>query len=168
MGCSVSRILMVIVSNQQYSYAFQGGIIPANMINEKNPAIQERSVAEMYGVDPNRTIQYQVGPYISASYNKEICRNVTYDGRLDLFSDFTHNTPGNIDIFWTNTFFLRVNSWLNAAYSIDLAYDDDVKKFGYFKNHAALQSKSILGLGVSAHFGEKKRMHKRMHDETHK
>ena len=71
-------------------------------------------------------------------------------------------------MFWTNTFFLRVNSWLNAAYSLDLAYDDDVKKFGYFKNHPALQAKSILGLGVSAHFGGMKKMHKRMHDDMHK
>lgn len=157
----------VIVSNQPYSYAFQGGIIPANMINEKNPASQERSVAEMYGVDPNRTIQYQVGPYLSVSYNKEICKNVSYLGRLDLLSDFAQSAPQNVDVFWTNTFFLKVNNWLNAVYSLDLAYDDDIKKFGYFKNHAALQSKSILGLGVSAHFGEKKKMHKRMH-EVHK
>jgi Protein of unknown function (DUF3078) len=155
----------VLVSNQPYSYAFQGGIIPAGMINEKNPATQERSVAEMYGVDPKKTIQYQVGPYMSASYNKEICKNISYSGRLDLFSDFTHSNPENIDVFWTNTFFLRVNSWLNAVYSLDLAYDDDIKKFGYFKDHAALQSKSILGLGVSAHFGQKNKMHKRMHEQ---
>ena len=83
----------VLVSNQPYSYVFQGGIIPAGMINEKNPASQERSVAEMYGVDPERTIQYQVGPYISAAYNKEICKNVSYSGRLDLFSDFAHSHP---------------------------------------------------------------------------
>jgi hypothetical protein len=156
----------VIVSNAPYGYAFQGGVIPANMINEKNPANQERSTAEMYGVDPGRTIQYQVGPYISASYNKEILKNVTYSGRLDLFSDFTHQAPGNVDVFWTNIFYLKVNNWLNAVYSLDLAYDDDIKKFGYFKNNAALQSKSILGLGISAHFGGEK-MHKRKH-ERHK
>ncbi len=143
----------VIVSNAPYSYAFQEGIIPGNMINEKNPATQERSVAEMYGVDPKKTIQIQAGPYISAAYNKEICKNIIYSGRLDLFCDITHSKPQNIDIFWTNTFLLRVNSWLNAVYSLDLAYDDDIKKFGYFKDSPALQSKSILGIGVSAHFG---------------
>lgn len=157
----------VIVSNQPYSYAFQGGVIPDGMINQKNPATKETSVADMYGVDPERTIQYQVGPYISVSYNREICKNVSYSGRLDLFSDFTHDSPGNVDVFWTNTFYLKVNSWLNAVYSLDLAYDDDIKKFGYFKNHAALQSKSILGLGVSANFVESKQ-HKRMHKGMYK
>ncbi len=147
----------VIVSNAPYSYAFQGGIIPANMINEKNPATKERSVAEMYGVNPQKTIQFQVGLYISAAYDKEICKNIIYTGRLDLFSDFIHQKPQNVDIFWTNTFLLKVNNWLNAVYSFDLAYDDDIKKFGYFKDHPALQSKSILGIGISAHFGDKKK-----------
>ncbi len=152
----------VIVSNQPYSYAFQGGIIPDDMVNQKNPAKQERSVAEMYGVDPQRTIQFQAGLYISASCNKEICKNITYSGRIDLFSDFTHSAPENADIFWINTFYFKVNNWLNAVYSLDLAYDDDIKKFGYFKNHAALQSKSILGLGISARFLERKKDDKKI------
>lgn len=159
----------VIVSNAPYSYAFQGGVVPGSMINEKNPAMQERSVAEMYGVDPKRTIQIQVGPYISAAYNKEICKNVMYTGRLDLFSDITHSKPQNVDVFWMNTFLLRVNSWLNAVYSLDLAYDDDIKKFGYFKDHPALQSKSILGIGVSANFRDKRnKMHRRTHEKMSK
>jgi Protein of unknown function (DUF3078) len=157
---TVAGIRGVIVSNKPYSYVFQGGVIPDGMINQKNPASQERSVAEMYGVDPARTIQYQVGPYISAAYNHHICKNIEYAGRIDLLSDLTHRKPENVDVFWTNTFYLKVNNWLNAVYSLDLAYDDDIKKFGYYKNHAALQSKSILGLGVSAHCGGKKRMHK--------
>lgn len=145
----------VIVSNNSYSYAFQGGVIPAELINEKNPATNEKSVAEMYGVDPEKTISYQVGPYISIAYNKEIIKNVTYSGRVDMLSDFNHGSPENIDFFWSNSFLLKVNSWLNAVYSIDLAYDDDIKKFGYQKNNAALQTKSILGLGVSANLGDK-------------
>ncbi len=143
----------VMVSNEPYSYAYQGGIIPEGMVNEKNKATLERSVAEMYGVDPKKTIQYQVGPYISVAYNKEICHNVSYMWRLDLFSDFTHKTPGNVDVFLINAFVFKVNNWLSALYSLDLAYDDDIKKFGYYKNHPALQSKSILGIGINARLG---------------
>lgn len=162
----------VIVSNEPYSYTYQGGIIPDDMVNEKNRATIERSVAEMYGVDPKRTIQYQVGPYISASYNKEISKNISYIGRVDLFSDFSHKTPGNADVFFINTFVFKINNWLNALYSLDLAYDDDIKKFGYFKDHPALQSKSILGIGINARLGSDRiKMHKRNHDklnEMHK
>ncbi len=91
----------------------------------------------------------------SVAVNKEIYKHVTYSGRLDLFSDLTHNKPGNVDLFWTNTFYLKINNWLSCIYSLDIAYDDDIKKFGYFKDHSALQSKSILGIGVSTTFGKK-------------
>ncbi|MGH2562928.1 MAG: DUF3078 domain-containing protein [Ginsengibacter sp.] len=158
----------VVVSNAPYSYLFQGGIIPGDIINDKNPANTERSLATMYGVDPKKDILVQAGPYISVGYNKEIFKNVIYSGRLDAFSDFIHSKPGNIDVFWTNTFYLKVNKWLNAVYSLDLAYDDDIKKFGYFKDHPALQAKSILGVGISTRFGKKKdKTHKRMDDKMH-
>lgn len=156
----------VIVSNEPYSYSFQGGIIPDGMVNEKNRATIERSVAEMYGVDPKKTIQYQVGPYISAAYNKEICHNISYMGRIDLFSDFNHTTPGNVDIFFMNALVFKINNWLNALYSLDLAYDDDIKKFGYYKDHPALQSKSILGIGINARLGNDRiKLRKRTHDK---
>lgn len=148
----------ILVSNSPYSYVYQGGVIPSGMVNEKNPYSRERSVAEMYGVDPDRTIQYQVGPYISIRANKEILKNVFYAGRIDLFSDFNHSHPENVDIFWMNTFNFKINNWLNAVYSLDLAYDDDIKKFGFNKDHAALQVKSVLGLGVTARFSDKKEM----------
>ncbi len=147
----------VLVSNSPYSYAYRGGVIPSEMVNEKNPYSLERSVAEMYGVDASRTIQYQIGPYISIRANKEICKNVHYSGRIDLFSDFNHPHAENVDIFWMNTFNFKINNWLNAVYSLDLAYDDDIKKFGYNKDHPALQIKSVLGLGVTANFSEKKK-----------
>ncbi len=140
----------VIVSNAPYSYVYQGGIIPTEFVNDKNPAGQERSVAEMYGVDPKKTIQYQVGPYFSSVYNKQVVKNVTLMGRLDIYSDFTHQSGANLDFFFTNTFNLKVNNWLSAVYSIDLAYDDDVKKFGYYKNKTGTQVKSILGVGINA------------------
>ncbi|MEO6220175.1 MAG: DUF3078 domain-containing protein [Ginsengibacter sp.] len=152
----------VIVSNQPYSYIYQGGIIPSDMINEKNRAIIERSIAEMYGVNPKKTIQYQAGPYISAAYNKEIFKSISYISRIDLFSDFTHKTPGNIDVFFSNTFIFKINNSIKALYSLDLAYDDNIKKFGYYKDHPALQSKSILGIGLNMRFGsERIKMHKR-------
>ena len=139
-----------IVSNAPYSYAYQGGVIPANLVNEKNQASTERSVAEMYGVDPNKTIRYQGGPYIAATYTKQIVKNVTLMGRFDALSDFYNNEGANIDLFMTNTFSLKVNNWLSAVYSIDVAYDDNVRKFGYFKNKTGTQVKSILGVGITA------------------
>ncbi len=147
----------VIVSNQPYSYAFQAGTIPGSFVNAKNPSTRERSVAEMYGVDANKTIRYETGPYLSAQYDKELCQNVTWSGRLDAFSDFNHND--NINLFLTNTLLFKVNNWLNATYSVDMAYADYIKIFGYYKNGTALQLKSVLGIGISLNCGSHMRMH---------
>ena len=140
----------VIVSNAPYSYIYQGGIVPSEFVNDKNPSTQERSVAEMYGVDPEKTIQWQVGPYFSSVYSKEILKNVNLSGRLDIYSDLTHQSGANLDFFFTNTFNLKVNKWLSAVYSIDLAYDDDIKKFGTYKDRTGTQVKSVLGVGLNA------------------
>jgi hypothetical protein len=139
----------VIVSNAPYSYAFQGGQIPSSLVNEKNVETQETSVAAMYGVDPNRTIRYEYGPYLAATYNREVFKNVTWMGRVDLFAD-ANSRADKIDVFFTNTFSLKVNNWLSAIYAIDLAYDDHVQKFGYYKNRPGTQVKSVLGVGINA------------------
>ena len=145
----------VLVSNDAYSYLFQGGIIPDELVNYKNPSKAETSVAALYGVDPEKTISYQFGPYVSVAFKKILFKNVSYNGRFDIFSDFNHDAPENIDFFWQNSFTFHVNAWLNALYSLDLAYDDDIKKFGAYHNSPGLQVKSILGLGVTAKFGDK-------------
>ena len=85
-------------------------------------------------------------------------KNVWLHGRLDAFADALHHAPENIDVFWTNTFTLKVNNWLNVLYSIDVASDDDIKKFGYFHESSAFQFKSILGVGVSGKVGGKNKM----------
>ena len=153
----------VIVSNSPYSYVYQGGDIPGNFVNDKNTKTKEVSLAQMYGVDPAKEVRWEYGLFLSLGYNVELCKNVNYAGRMDVFSDVNHDAPQNAEVFWTNMFTLKVNNWLRAIYSIDLAYDDNIKKFGYFRNHADFQAKSILGVGVSLNSGWGMHgMHKKM------
>ena len=156
----------VIVSNSPYSYMWQGGTIPGTLVNDKNTATQERSLAEMYGVDPSKEVNWQYGLYASLGFHLELCKNVNWAGRIDAFSDIHHQAPQNVKVFWTNMFTLKVNNWLRAIYSLDIAYDDDIKKFGFFHDHADLQVKSILGVGVSLNTGWG--MHGHMHDRMSK
>jgi len=60
--------------------------------------------------------------------------------------------PQNVDVFWTNTFSLTVNKWLQVTYNFDLIYDDDVRQFGPKKNVAAAQMRSLLAIGLAAKF----------------
>ncbi|HVI46256.1 MAG TPA: DUF3078 domain-containing protein [Chitinophaga sp.] len=107
-----------------------------------------------YGVDTGKHMKYEIGAYLSANYIKTVVKNVTYKGRLDLFSDYRHN-PQNIDVFFTNALEFKVNKWISALLTCDLIYDDDVKVFENKKTGVKgprLQVKQVLGIGFTAKF----------------
>ena len=107
-----------------------------------------------YGVDTGGHFKYELGAYLSANYIKTFAKNMTYKGRLDLFSDYRHN-PGNIDVFFTNALELKVNKWISALLTVDMIYDDDVKVFENKKTGEMgprLQIKQVIGVGFTAKF----------------
>lgn len=99
-----------------------------------------------YGVPAGKRAINALGAFSSVNYSKDIAKNVSYRGRMDLFSDYNHN-PWNIDLYLTNYFTFRINKYLSATYNLDMIYDDDVKLFGKDKTSPALQVKSIIGIG---------------------
>jgi hypothetical protein len=134
----------VIVTNAPYSLNYQGGIKPDGS--------EERTIAELYGVDPERQVRFEVGPYVSLLFKKEVVKNVMWKTRLDLNSDVVYEEPKNVDVYWTNSIGMTVNKWLQVNYSFDLFYDDNVRMFGINKNVAATQMRSLLGVGLAAKF----------------
>ncbi len=134
----------VIATNQPYSFNYQGGIKPDGS--------NEVALATLYGVDPQRKVRFEVGPYVSAQFRKQVVKNVKYTSRLDAFSDLVDGTPSNIDLYWTNTVGMKVNNWLQVTYNFDIIYDHDVKMFGPLKSSPATQLRSMLGVGVLAKF----------------
>jgi len=134
----------VVVTNSPYSFSYQGGIKPDNTV--------ERSLASMYGVDPEKKVRFEAGPFVSAKFKKELVKNVMFHSRLDLFSDLTNDEPMNVDVFWNNNFSLRVNNWLQTSLKVDVIYDDNVTMFGKKKTTPAAQLNSMLGIGVTAKF----------------
>ncbi|MDB5190849.1 MAG: hypothetical protein JWQ96_412 [Segetibacter sp.] len=109
-------------------------------------------LARNYDVSPNKEVRIEAGLFSSATLNKEIVKNVSYRGRLDLFSDFLHDKPTNVDVFFTNMFYLKVNKYFGVTYNFDLQYDDNTRIFGYEKNKAGTQLKSIVGVGLTMKF----------------
>jgi hypothetical protein len=145
----------VIVSNNPYSYVYQGGVAPTGEI--------ETPLALNYGVDPGQKVKIELGAFLSANFNKEIVKNVVYISKLELFSNYLKTKrkgetgdgkarPQNVDVYWTNAFAMKVNKWLNVNYNFDLIYDDDVRQFGPNKNAAGVQLRSLLGVGFAAKF----------------
>ena len=131
----------VIVSNDPFSYSYPGGVRPDGS--------QEQPISELYGVDPNEKVDAQFGAFVSASFNKEILKNVSYTSRLDLFSNYNQN-PQNIDVFWTSNLVFRVNQYLVLQYQWNVAYDDDFTPEG--KAGPITQFLGNFGIGFKAKF----------------
>jgi hypothetical protein len=105
------------------------------------------SAKGLYGVDPGKTTNLEVGAFLTANYIKELSPSVSYRGRLDLFSNYRHN-PKNVDLFMTNVWALKLTNVLSFTWNLDLIYDDDVRIFGANNNLPALQVKSLVGAGL--------------------
>jgi hypothetical protein len=155
-------VRMVIVANDPKSYYYPNGIIPGGGF--------EVPLSVLYGVDPQRKIRTELGGFLSANFNKEIIRNVTYKTRLDLYSNYlkssrftvvgpdqvqtvkTDASPEKVDVFWSNLVAIKVSRYLNVTYNLDLIYDDDVRQFGPNRSSAATQIRSLLAIGFSVKF----------------
>jgi len=105
----------------------------------------------LYGVTPGKKSNFEFGAFASINYLKEFNKVLTYKGRLDLFSNYKHN-PQNVDLYMTNALNVKFSKVLSATWSIDLIYDDDVRLFGPNQTSAALQVKSLVGVGLLVKF----------------
>jgi hypothetical protein len=104
-----------------------------------------------YGVDTGKTVRNEIGAYLTATYNKEVIKGLTYKAKLDLFANYKHN-PRNIDVFMTNLLTMAVYKGFGFTVGFDLIYDDDVKIFGKDKNGARTQVRQYIGIGYQRKF----------------
>lgn len=109
------------------------------------------SAKGLYGVDPGKHSNAEFGAFASINFFKEFNKNVTYKSRLDLFSNYRRK-PKNVDLYFTNILNVKLSRILALTWSVDMIYDDDVRLFGKNNNGAALQLKSLVGIGILAKF----------------
>ncbi len=101
-----------------------------------------------YGVTPGKKVKNEIGAYASISYLKDLSKTITYNGRLDLFSNYEHN-PQNVAVMMNNMFTAKVSKILSASLGLNLIYDDDIKLFGPNHDSPGLQTQSLLAVGLS-------------------
>ena len=109
------------------------------------------SAQGLYGVEPGEHVNTEVGAFASINYFKEFNKVITYKGRLDLFSNYKHN-PQNVDLYMTNVVNVKLSKVLSMTWRVDMIYDDDVRLFGKTGEGAALQLKSLVGIGLLMKF----------------
>lgn len=77
-------------------------------------------------VTPGANIRSEFGGYLRVMYKKDIVQNVTFQTKLDLFSNYLNN-PQNIDVNWEMLLNMKVNKFISATIGTQLIYDHDIK-----------------------------------------
>ncbi len=105
----------------------------------KTTIVRDQQLADKgaFGVEPatydslgrratlGKTIRHEIGGYLRAEFNKEIVKNITFQSKLELFSNYLHN-PQNIDVNWENILNMKVNKFISATFLVHVLYDDDI------------------------------------------
>jgi hypothetical protein len=115
-----------------------------------NPAFPNEKGGQ-YGVPVGKSVNSEFGAYLSANYMNEIVKNVTYKGKLDLFSNYKHN-PQNIDVFMTNILSANIFKGISFNLGLDVVYDDDVRVLGDDHLSRRTQFREYIGIGYLKKF----------------
>ena len=84
--------------------------------------------------DPNNKILVEEGQKVKAEFGilctgymkTEIYKNVFYENRLSLYTDYL-NKFGNVDVDYDTKLDLVVNAYVKANVGVHIIYDDDIK-----------------------------------------
>ena len=103
-----------------------------------------------FGVDPGEKIRGEFGASIKFEYKAEIMKNVSFDTKLDLFSNYL-NKPKNIDFDWTGKVNMKVNDYLSANLVVQMIYDDDIDILDPDTGNSGprLQFMEMFGVGLT-------------------
>ncbi|MDF7812975.1 DUF3078 domain-containing protein [Hymenobacter sp. YC55] len=101
----------------------------------------------------------ELGAYLNVRYRRGLMSNITYQTRLELFSNYFHN-PQNIDVNWENLLDFKVNKFFSASVATALVYDDDVlvplnadkQNKDFNAQGRRIQFKETLGIGLTYKF----------------
>lgn len=119
------------------------------------------SQAGTFGVDAGARARHEIGGTIRMGLKRELTENVTYTGRLDVFSNYLEE-PEAIDVFTDHLLTLKVNDWLATTLGLTMIYDKDVELTLKEPNPdvpndmgekgPGIQLKQILAVGLSLKF----------------
>ncbi len=117
------------------------------------------TAADIYNAS-GYALRKEFGGYLKCTFTDEVMENVTFKGQLELFSNYLHN-PQNIDVNLQTLFNFKINKWLQASWSLNIIYDDDIDITVKDESDNVIgfgpraQIKNVLSLGMSYTFVEK-------------
>jgi len=127
-------------------------------ITSKSTFVMDSLLASQgaFGVTPGKMFREELGGYVRFSYKRDLIDNVTFDTKLDLFTNYLDN-PGYIDVNWTTLLTMKVNKYVSCTFSTHLIYDDDIhvpviREDGTPGTGPRTQFKQMFGAGLAYKF----------------
>ncbi|MCS6916126.1 MAG: DUF3078 domain-containing protein [Chitinophagales bacterium] len=109
-------------------------------------------------------VRTEFGALFTASFNKEVVKNVTVNTRLQLFNNYTDAdrlNRRNIDVFYDLFINMNVNKYITASFFTNIIYDHNVTIADLDKNGQPTgtagprtQIKEGMGVGLTYTFGD--------------
>jgi hypothetical protein len=126
-------------------------------VTGKTIIVNNQRLADMgaFGVDPaeydankvkikdGKRVKQDFGAYLSASNKYKLMENITFETKLNLFSNYLKK-PENIVVNWEALISAKVNKFISATLSTQYIYDDNIKINGVGPRS---QFKEIFGVG---------------------
>ncbi|KAA5532605.1 DUF3078 domain-containing protein [Taibaiella lutea] len=114
--------------------------------------------AGMYGVEYGKTFRFELGAYFSGRYIKDFTKNISYRGRLDLYTNYLakdkkvgtdivkKDNPGNVDVLIDNAISFKFYKFFSLNIGLVAIYDNDVPFEKDFED-GSVKKEPINGLG---------------------
>lgn len=114
--------------------------------------------AGMYGVPYGKTSRFELGAYFSGRYTRDFTKNISYRGRMDLYSNYLakddkiggvvvkKDNPGNIDIMLDNAISFKFYKFFSLNLGLIAIYDNDVPYEPEFED-GTTRKEPVSGLG---------------------
>jgi hypothetical protein len=116
---------------------------------------EELSAKGAYGVNPGEKIFSQLGAAANILFQKEIFVNVNLRSRLNLFSAYNRFT--SVVVTSETALNMKVNSFINATFNLDVIYDD---KVNIVRSDGSVgpstQIRHVIGIGIAYKFGHER------------
>ncbi|MEP6806930.1 MAG: DUF3078 domain-containing protein, partial [Flavobacterium sp.] len=77
-------------------------------------------------IENGQKVKAEFGILLTGYMKNEIYKNIFYENRLSLYTDYLHKF-GNVDVDYDTRLDLVVNAYVKANVGVHLVYDDDIK-----------------------------------------
>lgn len=106
--------------------------------------VDRSALATSFSVDEGKHSKFSYGSNLTVKYDWTICKNVTWNGRIYYYTDYS-----KAQLEWENTFNLTINKFLSTKLFLYPRFDDDVTRE---EGESYLQFNELLSFGLNVTF----------------